>query len=165
MKNIWVCQHWWGVPKNKALSTSKKEFGENYKVGRRSSFNKLVERCLSKRSSRWYLPTLWAISRSLKVWSRNWKLSFKNSGEGTVEIVKKYIGLSGKDCVKIRRRKGWDLKTLKNLMILCWPSRFGVWLIIRILYAIECSKLDFFRIVQSLKLRILLWGPMHGRAL
>ena len=45
---------------------------------------------------------------------------------GIAEIVKKYIGLSGKDCVKIRRREGWDLKTLKNLMILCWLSRFGV---------------------------------------
>ena len=29
-------------------------------------------------------------------------------------------------------------------MILCWPSRFGVRLIIWIRYAIECSKLDFF---------------------
>ena len=41
MRNIWACLLLLVRPRNEALSTSRKEYGRNYRVGRKSSSHKL----------------------------------------------------------------------------------------------------------------------------
>ena len=59
-------------------------------------------------------------------------------------MKRRFIGLIGKNCVKIRRREAWDSKIYRLSIWQCWLSKHGGLFIMNNHYSIGCTRRGIF---------------------